>query len=72
MGRFVVIHSDGKRAACSPSSPGEPFEWREMDATSREPLPGRVMTWGTNSGASTFAAMNGGKAKTITEVLEAA
>lgn len=72
MTRFVVIHSDGKRAACAPSYPGLPFEWKELDLEAFDCLPGRVMTWETNSGASTFASMNGGKARSIIEVMEAA
>lgn len=68
MDRYVVMHKDGKRAACAPT-PGQPFEWKELDCTSCDPLPGGVMTWGTNHGALTFALMNGGKPKPVSEVL---
>lgn len=63
---FVVIHSDRKRVACAPSSPGATFEWRGFKGWD---LPAGVMTWDRNTGASTFALMNGGKVRTVTEVL---
>lgn len=77
---FVVKRKNGDFACAAPPGPVQAprwgFEWKPVKFIDGKAgtctAPPELMTWHTRQGAKRFARMNGGKAKRLVKVMDAA